>query len=29
MILGCVILVLIIVASSEKAEVIAKINDDG
>lgn len=28
MILGCLILVLIIVASSEKAEAIAKMNDD-
>lgn len=28
MILGCLILVLIIVASSEKAEAIAKLNDD-
>lgn len=28
MILGCLILVFIIVASSEKAEAIAKMNDD-
>lgn len=28
MVLGCLILVLIIVASSEKAEAIAKINED-
>jgi hypothetical protein len=28
MILGCLIIVLIIVASSERAEAIAKLNDD-
>jgi hypothetical protein len=28
MVLGCLILVLIIVASSEKAEAIAKMNED-